>query len=236
MAAILLILRPEPGAAATAQRARAMGMDAVRAQLFEVRPIPWKAPAPEKFDAVLLTSANAARHGGDQLGAFFGLPCYAVGEATAEAALNAGWTDVRTGDQDAKRLAEIALGEGQAKLLHLCGVDHKPVSAPEVEVTTIAVYRSEPVSALPAEALTALDDGAITLIHSPRAGALFARLVHEAGLDRSRLRLAAISPAALDAAGPGWAACTAAPEPRDDALLAAAAKLCNMRADEGTSA
>jgi uroporphyrinogen-III synthase len=47
-------------------------------------------PAAEDFEAVLFTSANAPRHGGDGLAPFRALPCYAVGEATALAAAEAG--------------------------------------------------------------------------------------------------------------------------------------------------
>jgi uroporphyrinogen-III synthase len=125
MASILLILRPEPGASATAERARAMGLEAVRAPLFEVVPVEWQAPAQEDFDALLMTSANAARHGGAQLERLKQLPCYAVGVVTADAARAAGWSEVRAGDGDAARVAEIAAEAGVGRLLHLCGQDHK---------------------------------------------------------------------------------------------------------------
>ena len=85
MTATLLVLRPEPGASATAARIAARGVDAVVSPLFEVRPLPWEAPPPEDFDALLLTSAQAARHGGTALGQYHSLPLYAVGAATAAA-------------------------------------------------------------------------------------------------------------------------------------------------------
>jgi uroporphyrinogen-III synthase len=103
-------------------------------------------------------------------------------------------------------------------------------------VTTRIVYRSEPVAQLSSQACVAAKTGAVALIHSARAGARFAELVDRSGIDRSRLGLAAISPAALDAAGEGWAECAAAPLPRDEALLALAAKLCHKRGGKGTAA
>jgi len=236
MAGILLILRPEPGASATAERARSMGLEAVRAPLFEVKAIPWHAPPAVRFDALLMTSANAARLGGPQLRSLRELPCYAVGEATAEAARAAGWEEVRTGDGDAARLADMAAGEGAGRLLHLCGEDRRRIAEERIEITPVVVYRSDPVTALPAEARAAAETGAIALIHSPRAGAAFGTLVDEAGLDRARIMLATISEAALEAAGDGWAGGAASPLPRDGALLALAAKLCNMSAGEGTAA
>ena len=57
----LLVLRPEPGASATAGRARTLGLDPVLMPLFEIEPIAWTAPDPAGFDALLLTSANAVR-------------------------------------------------------------------------------------------------------------------------------------------------------------------------------
>ena len=58
----VLVLRPEPGAAATVKRARARGLDAVAIPLFEIEPLAWEAPPAGGFDGLLLTSANAVRH------------------------------------------------------------------------------------------------------------------------------------------------------------------------------
>jgi uroporphyrinogen-III synthase len=52
------------------------------------------------FDAVMLTSANAARLAGDAMASFTALPCYAVGEASAAAAADAGFADIRVGPSD----------------------------------------------------------------------------------------------------------------------------------------
>ena len=47
-----------------------------------------------------------------------------------------------------------------------------------------------------------------------------------AGIDRATVRLAAISPAAAEAAGEGWKSLSVADMPRDHALLELAASLC----------
>ena len=60
----LLVLRPEPGASATVERARELGLDAVAVPLFEIEAMDWDAPEPGGFDGLLLTSANAVRCGG----------------------------------------------------------------------------------------------------------------------------------------------------------------------------
>jgi uroporphyrinogen-III synthase len=93
-----------------------------------------------------------------------------------------------------------------------------------------AVYAADAVAQLPDVARTALGSGAVALVHSPRAGALLAQLVDEAGLARRAVSIAAISSAAAEAAGRGWKAIQAAAAPRDDALLELAAKLCKTDA------
>ena len=61
----LVILRPEPGGSISAERAESMGFDdIVRTPLFKVRRVEWTVPEADRFDAMLLTSANAPRHSG----------------------------------------------------------------------------------------------------------------------------------------------------------------------------
>ena len=70
-------------------------------------------------------------------------------------------------------------------------------------------------------------EGAVALIHSPCAGRRFAELADAAPLDRRTIAIAAISAAAADAVGGGWAAVEISERPADDVLLALAARLCN---------
>jgi uroporphyrinogen-III synthase len=213
----LLVLRPEPGASATVTRALELGLDAAAAPLFAVEPVQWEAPDPAQFDALLLTSANAVRHGGQQLQRLRGLQVYAVGEATAEAAREAGFEVALSGDSGVDAL--LAAMEPKLNLLHLCGADYRePQNAPQ-EVTRVIVYR---VRALDAPDLLHAS-GAVALIHSPRAGRRFAELI----ADRGSIAIAAISAAAAEAAGEGWESVSVADAPNDEALLALAARLCN---------
>ena len=223
MSGLVLLLRPEPGATASAERARRLGLEAVAAPLFTVRPVAWEAPDPARLDAVLLTSANAARAGGPQLARFLPLPCHAVGDATAAAAREAGFRDVRTGPADgAAALAEV----GGGRVLHLCGRDHIPLDPNGPTVERRVVYAADAVAALPDAAASALARGSLALVHSPRAAALFARLADEAGIARASVSVAAISEAAAAAAGSGWRMLVSAPHPRDEALLELARRLC----------
>jgi uroporphyrinogen-III synthase len=213
----LLVLRPEPSASATVERARLRGFDAIAVPLFEIEPIAWTAPEAARFDALLITSANALRCGGEELQSLRGLPVYAVGEATAEAVRRAGFDIAATGDSGIDRLlASIA---PDLKLLHLCGEDRRSAADAAQRITPLAVYRARPRAA---PQLTDLQ-GCVALIHSPRAGQRFAELVK----DRESIAIIAISAAAADAVGRGWQSVAAAERPDEDALLALAERLCN---------
>ena len=117
----IVVLRPEPGASETVERAKTRGLDAVRIPLFKIEAVEWQAPDASGFDALLMTSANAVRFGGEQLASFRGLPVHAVGKATAEAAREAGFDIATSGDGGVERL--LGSLEADLKLLHLCGED-----------------------------------------------------------------------------------------------------------------
>jgi uroporphyrinogen-III synthase len=207
----LAVLRPEPGNAATAARIEALGLRAIRLPLFAVRPLDWMPPDTAAIDALLITSANAVRHGGPGLASLRHLPVIAVGQATARAAAAAGFTVEATGEGGVHDVLWRTVGR---RLLHLSGRD----VAGESGLPGIAVYASEPVRA----DASPLNDS-VALIHSPRAAARLAELVE----DRARVRIAAISAAAAAAAGDGWAASAVAAQPSDAAVIAAARTLAD---------
>src|SRR5215213_3456716 len=215
----VLVLRPEPGASATLRRAKERGLDAVAIPLFEIEPVEWDLPEAGSFDGVLLTSANAIRHSGEQLKDLRGLRVYAVGSATAEAARDAGFDVASTGEAGVDRL--LASLESALKLLHLAGEDRRTPEDARQEIRSVTVYRAR------AKEGVRLDDlnDSVALIHSPRAGKRFAELTAPA-VKRSII-IAAISDEAAQAAGEGWGAVEVADVPSDDALLALAERLCN---------
>ena len=207
----LVVLRPEPGASRTAARAEAIGLQVRRVPLFVVVPVAWTAPDPTGFDALVLTSANAVRHGGDQLERLKVLPVHAVGEATAATARAAGFTVLSIGCGGSR---DMRLPADQ-RLLHLTGRDRVCTAAHQ----SIAVYEAGPVAK--PDGLDVLP-GSVALVHSPRAGRRLAELVEA----RSPTAIAAISPAAAQACGAGWSIVQAAAAPNEEALLALAARLC----------
>jgi uroporphyrinogen-III synthase len=213
----VLVLRPEPGASATVERARQRGLDAFAVPLFEIEPVEWSAPDAASFDGLLITSANAMRAAGDRLQGLRGLKVYAVGDATALAARDEGFDVAAVGDAGVERL--LASIEADLRLLHLGGEDRKEIGDARQDISSITVYRSRPIEN-PDLSGTA---GAVALIHSPRAARRFAELVS----NRGSIAILAISPDAAEAAGHGWQSVECAERPTDDALLALAASLCN---------
>jgi uroporphyrinogen-III synthase len=223
----LLILRPEPGNSRTAAAASAAGLEPHRFPLFETRPVAWEPPDPLPYTGIMMTSANAARFAGPALLKYLHLPLFAVGDATAEAARAVGFTSVVSGDKDVARLlAEIAT-LGEQHILHLCGADHLPSSAIGIHIARRIVYTSVPL-ALPAGLANQLGKAPIAMLHSPRAAERFAQLVAEVGADRNQINLIAISQSAADAAGEGWEKVAIAPQPRDEALIEIACRLCGL--------
>lgn len=217
----VLVLRPEPGASATVERARQRGIEAVALPLFEIEALSWNAPEASAFDGLLLTSANAVRCGGDQLKSLRGLPVHAVGASTAEAAREAGFDIASTGEAGVDRL--LGSIDPELKLLHLGGEDRREPSNPKQQISFVPVYRSKARENVDVQAAK----GCVTMIHSPRAAERFRQLVDSSGIDRKSIGIAAISPDAAAAADEGWGAVEAADAPNDDALLALTERLCN---------
>lgn len=209
------VLRPEPGAARTAERARARGLEVLIRPLFEIRPVAWDPPDASGFDALLLTSAAAARHAGRGFETLRRLPVVAVGPETAAAARRAGLAVAAVGNAGAAQALASARARGLDRILHLAGRERMP-DAPGVE--PVIVYASEPA---PVEAgwTRALADGWTALLHSPRAAARLAALVDRDSTPRADVAVAALSPAVLAAAGDGWGSAHAAAHAGDDALL-----------------
>lgn len=207
----LLVLRPQPGADATAARARALGLEPVVAPLFEILPMDWLPPDPAHHDALLFTSASGVRAASEGLTRFAHLPVVTVGEATAEAARAIGLNVVETGEGDG---AAVVAATRFARLLHLAGRRHVPLDP--ARVTSVAVYAAEalPPPPLPTEG--------VALLHSGRAARRLGAIVAQ----RGGYSLVAISKAVADAAGGGWRSVVAADRPADAAMLALAARLC----------
>ncbi len=222
----IITIRPAPGDTATIERGAHQGLSIVSHPLFSVGSLPWVVPDAEGFDAILLGSANSLRHGGEGLHALAALPALCVGETTAEAAREAGFSVIAVGARGMQTLLPHAEARGLTRLLRLSGEAHVPLDPPPgVAIDTRVVYTVRPKQADPALAHI-LAGGAIVLLHSGEAASHFARECDRLGVPRSAIALACLAPRIAERAGEGWAACRHAASSDDAALLALADQMC----------
>lgn len=229
-----LITRPIDAAASTAAALAERGEQTVIAPLTRIVP-----RQPARLDlsgvqALVVTSANAARRLADLPGAR-DLPVLAVGDATAQAARRAGAETVRSAGGDGAALGRYVLEKLDPKagaLVWLRGQDARARWRAAAQnggfaVRQAIVYVADPVAELPIAARDALagigdDDLKGVLLFSPRAASLLVRLAGKAGLaDRlAALRALCLSGAVADAARVAtWGAVQTAPVPTEAALL-----------------
>lgn len=214
----ILVTRPLPGGEATAARLRAMGHEVVLVPLMETQAVAWQRPTAMPA-AIMLTSGFAARLADAAI--CHALPVFAVGTATARAAAEAGFGDVRDGGGTVQTLLDAVATAGFASILHLAGEDRTPAVIPAgLHVETRTVYRARlaPLAALP--------DVDWALLYSPRTATHFANEVDRLQKRRNGVSVAAISSTTLAAAGTGWRRTTAATRPDEDALLASIGVPC----------
>ncbi|HEX7856635.1 MAG TPA: uroporphyrinogen-III synthase [Sphingobium sp.] len=219
MADPVLVLRPEPGAARTAEALRAAGFLPILYPLYEIEPVEWTSPDPAGIAALLVTSANAVRQAGPGMARFLSKPLFAVGEATATAARQAGFHSVQVGGGDIASTVPVMVAAGLGPVLHLSGTEIRAFDPAGLSILRIPVYRSAPQGS--AEGLAHAvprDRGAFALVHSPRAGVRLAELVTQE--ERERITIVAISEAASEACGSGWRDRVVAGAPTGQAMLA----------------
>ena len=174
------ITRAEPGAARTAARLRDMGYEPIVAPLLTIQNLTPPVPDLAPFAALAFTSING-------VAAFAALtprrdrPVFAVGDATAQAAHDAGFADVRSASGDLRDLARL-IASAIASAAVLVPQAETPAGdftaaltaagARNVAIHSLTVYRAIETSA----AMPSLFDA--VLIHSPRAGKALAKLHH----------------------------------------------------------
>lgn len=177
------ITRAQPGAAATAERVRALGHDAVVAPLLAVRALPDVQVDLAGVAALAFTSANGVRTFAD-ISPERSIRVFAVGAATAQAARNAGFKLVLSADGDVEALAEgigQRRGELRGAVLHPGAVDlagdlSAALEKHGVEARRLTLYETEPVKPAP-EAVSQLILSDAVLLHSPRAAQVLASLI-----------------------------------------------------------
>jgi uroporphyrinogen-III synthase len=218
----LVVIRPEPGNAATCAAARAVGLEPVAAPLFEIEAVGWDAPA-EDFDAILAGSANVFRHGGAGLARFSHVPVIAVGETTAAAARSAGFAVARVGEGG---LQPVVATLPPGNYIRIAGEDRVMLVAPEgVRIVTVVAYAARKRAVT--DALGArLEHGAVVLLHSGEAARHFAQECERLGIPKESLHLACLAPRIAELAGNGWGTLAVAAGRTDKEVLELGARMC----------
>ena len=214
------ITRAEPEASTTAERVRARGHDPVVAPVLEVQPC-GEAPDLSGVAALAFTSRNGVRAFA-ALSPERGLEVFAVGDATAAAAREAGFADVDSASGNVVALAQLIAGRKETLkggVLYLAPEEPAgdlPGALAErgVAVRAQVVYRTAPsgLAAIPA-------DVDAVLVHSPKAAR---RLAEAPGLEAAAPSLAAICISAATAEplqGLGFAEVLVSPAPNETAML-----------------
>lgn len=227
----VLITRPREDAEPLAELLRRRGLTVAFEPLLAIAPL----PSPIDLDgvqALLLTSANGARALAAATPART-VPVFAVGDATARAARDLGFTTVASAAGDVDTLAALVkerLDPAAGALLHAAGSVTAGdmaglLTAAGFAVRKVRLYEAVTATALSGETAALLREGAIpfVLFYSPRTAATFANLVRFAGLEYS---LAAVTAHCLSAAvrdrlgGLPWKAVRVAARPDQESLLA----------------
>ena len=221
----VVAIRPEPGLSATIARGREAGLVIEGMPLFEVRPLGWEPPASGQFDALLIGSANAIRHGGPALARYRQVPVHAVGETTARAAHEAGFTVEQVGEGGLQALLDRQ--PAGRRYLRLAARKHVPLHVPPgTSITTCIVYESASLP-MPDALAERLGNRALVLLHSAEAARHLAGECSRLPLPRERIALAALGSRIAEAAGVGWADLRSAARPSETALLALARDMCH---------
>ncbi len=188
----LLVTRPLPDAEATAERLRGLGHEVMVQPLLRTELLPLAATVDPA--ALAVTSRNGVRAlaAWPEAKAWRQLPLFAVGEATAAAAREAGFVDVRSANGDGVALADLIVATrtpADGRILYPAAADRSPLveqrlSAAGFSVDTVVAYRMVPADVLNDAIVDALTAGELdgALLYSRRSAEIFVGLVDRAGI------------------------------------------------------
>jgi len=190
----LLLTRPEPDAGRSAQALQALGYTVTVSPLMQFRPVPDLRLPKRRYQAVLITSANALRtlldHREREL--FADCPLLAVGDRTALMARRSGFAGARSAGgsvDDLVTLASATCRPDAGPLLYLAGRTRTGDLEGKLEsigftVDLRVVYDMENVGGFSKSAIEALRAGTIdgVLIYSRQSAAAFSLALRAASL------------------------------------------------------
>lgn len=201
----ILVTRPAPDNQKTAAALRARGHDVLLSPMLRFEPVAFEDDGEIAFDAVILSSANAVRAIEDHAARarLLLLPVFAVGEHTAQIALEAGFTNITVADGDAislrERIVESAAAgklKKKAALCYIAGADLTRDLAGELgargfTVVTRTAYRMVPVAGFSDAVSGAFRAGSIEAVlhYSRRSARAYLDAARADGVEISALAL-----------------------------------------------
>jgi uroporphyrinogen-III synthase len=213
----VLVTRPLPEADETAARLVAFGHQPLVAPLFRAEAVGEVAEIVDAAALAITSPRTVAFLGNDQIARMRDRPAFAVGDRTARALRDAGFTDVRSASGDVHALAALVVAAGLpigATVLSPGGETRAGDLGAALEEAGLrleapVIYRMVSAAELPSGLYEALAAGGIdaALHYSPNAAAAFLRLAGQAGLvaPASRLLHACLSEAvAAPLRAHGW--------------------------------
>jgi uroporphyrinogen-III synthase len=211
MAKTILITRPREDADRLAADFEAQGFDTLIEPMLTIDFVEDPGFSTEDAQAILLTSANGARALGRTATAR-DMRVLAVGEKTAEAARDQGFTRIEVAGGNVERLADLAadvLDPGDGPVIHISGRDVAgdlagALSARGFTYRRHVLYKARAAEAFSETLIDALSAGEIAAVvfYSARTAATFVMLAKRAGVSGSTASMAAfcISEAVAEAA------------------------------------
>jgi len=228
----LLVTRPQPGAAHTAAALRARGHEPIVAPLMRIEILSQADVSGGPWAAFLLTSVHALLGLANQThrAEVRSVPVFTVGETTARAIRQLGFTTVTAADGTVTDLANLVAARLQppARLLYLAGEDRTGDLAGDLRargfaVDMVVVYRAVTAQRLPAEATDALSAGIDGVLHySRRSAETFLDAARRSGVLASALKpmhICLSGQVAEPLAQAGASTIEVAPSPNEAALL-----------------
>ena len=203
----ILITRPTADQTTTVATLHTKGLEALQAPMLRFEPVAFQIEPGERFDAVLVTSANALRAIAETPAEsrWHGLPLFAVGERTAQVARAAGFQQVYAASGDGASLRDLVVAQARAKaqdrvlkksarLLYLAAADRAVDLGGELgqhgfDVVTVTTYRMIATPNLPAAVCDAFAANRIEAVlhYSRRSARAFIDAVRAAGVEISAL-------------------------------------------------
>ena len=244
----VLVTRPEDDARSLVAALEARGHEALVAPMLIIAPAPGvEAPLDlGGVQALVFTSANGVRVFA-RLSETRGLPVFAVGDASAAAARDAGFARVESAGGDIEDLARLivmrlAPGDGalyQAAASRLAGDLKGAIEAAGFTLRREVLYQATPVAELGAALRRELADGGLDAasFFSPRSAETFVSLVEKQGLGEACARITALGLSEAVAAKLrrlAWRAVLVAERPNQEALLARLDDLAGAHSGEET--